>query len=349
MSRWVLIICLAAGCSGSIFGKSAGGGGAGQGGGDGTGGGAGGPTCAVNRDDEVRLAMQGACIACHAAGNKPFFKSLEAFENGLAWNPKYVVPGNPDQSYLIALLEGRGTGTYPQMPQGQLYQAAVTAKLASIPLDEIKQWIKDMPAAPTDAAPSASAFSVRRLTAEEMVFGLMDQLGLELGDFAANPDLSGNSGRLSFRYDMLSVWPVDLAPGIEDYYGSDARAGERFLALGGPNTVNLRPRDKNIAPAAMQTLVQVSQAWCSLAVGKAGNKAIFHSALVTDTSKTNPTGIRQNIADLQLRMLGEAATTAQVDHLYNDLYLPIEAEQNPKTAWMAVCAIFVRHPLWMTY
>ncbi len=343
--QWGLALALAVGavgCTGNIIGVGS------TTPSGGTGAGAGGPTCAVSRNDEVRLAMQGACVACHAAGTKPFFASLEAFENGLVWNPKYVTPGDPDSSYLVALLEGKGTGTYPQMPQGVTYTAQVDAHVATISLAEIKTWLKELPAAPTSAEPSAAAFTVRRLTAEEMIFGLMSQLDLSLADFAMNPDTSGNSGDLSFSYDHLAVWPVDWAPGIRNYYGSDSRAGERFLALGGPNTNFQRKRDSTLAPAAVGTLVQVSQAWCNVALQKR-SKNLLRYVTLTDTSKTNPSAIKKNIGQLYLRMLAEPPTEADVDHLYDDLYVPLETSKDTSTAWTGVCAALVRNPLWLTY
>jgi hypothetical protein len=35
--------------------------------------------------------------------------------------------------------------------------------------------------------------------------------------------------------------------------------------------------------------------------------------------------------------------------MYEAVYLPYEAAEDSTTAWVAVCAAFVRHPLWVTY
>ena len=47
-------------------------------------------------------------------------------------------------------------------------------------------------------------------------------------------------------------------------------------------------------------------------------------------------------------MLGEVATTEEVDAIYTQVYLPLETT-NTRTAWTGVCASFVRHPLWVSF
>lgn len=307
------------------------------------------PDCYENRNDQVRYALAGACAGCHTMGNRPFFASLAAFENGLLYDRRYVIPGDPDGSVLIALLEGRASGAYPQMPPGMSYGMAVAEGRAKISLDELKAFIRELPTTPpTPAEPLAEAFAVRRLSAEEMVLSLMDQLGLELADFVDTSDPNWRERELTFRGGRLGVWPVDWAPGISHQYVSDDAAGERFLALGGPQTLEFRGPDRTLAPAAVQTLVQVSQAWCSQAIDKPGNQAVLRHVGLNDRSDTKEAEIRANIAALYLRMLGEPAPAADVDAIYTGLYLPYEAT-SPKAAWTAVCASFVRHPKWLTY
>jgi hypothetical protein len=343
----IALALLLVSCTGKI---SPGGVGGGNGAGGGNGGGAGGGAvaCAENHNDELRLGLQQACAGCHTTGSRPFFGSLEAFENGLVWNAKYVTPGDPDKSLLVQLLEGKGPGTYKQMPTGVTFADAVASGASTVTLEQIKEWIRTLPpSAPGPIEPSAEAFNVRRLTAEEMVTSLMDQLGLTLDDFADTSSPTWQDEELTFRGGKLAVWPVDPAPGISHQYVSDARAGERFLSLGGPNTLLLRGRDKTLAPSAMQTLVQVSQAWCSLAIDKAGNKAVLRYVTLADKSATKSAEIRQNIAALHLRMLGAEASAADLDDLYA-LYVKLEAA-NTHAAWVGVCSSFVRHPQWLTF
>jgi hypothetical protein len=129
---------------------------------------------------------------------------------------------------------------------------------------------------------------------------------------------------------------------------SDARTTERYETLGGPVVLQGRKPDATIGPAAMQTLVQMSQAWCKLAVEKSGNTAVLRGVTLSDTSATKATEIKANIAQLHLRMLGEVATPADVDEIFSQVYQPLEAGST-KTAWIAVCASFVRHPKWLAY
>ncbi len=329
-------------CTGTITGPPGGAGGGSATVGDG------GQPCAESRNDAIRLGLEKACAGCHTNSSRPFFGSLEAFENGLVWNPAYVKPGDPDNSLLVKLLEGRGTGTYKQMPTNTTYAEAVTAGKASLSIEQLKQWIRELPPTPPGAVgPSPDAFTVRRLSAEEMVTSLMDQLGLTIEDFIDTGRATWRDEPYTFRGGRLAVWPVDIAPGISGQYVSDARAGERFLALGGPNTLQLRARDVTLAPSAMQTLVQVSQAWCALAIDKAGNKAVLSTVTLADKSATKSTELKANVRALHLRMLGEPATDADVEALYG-LYVKHEAATT-KAGWVAVCAALVRHPQWLTF
>lgn len=353
--RWLALALCLAGCSGNIMGPGAGGaggtggsGGSGAGAGGASGAGGGAVACAQNQNDTFRLGLAGACAGCHVSGNRPFFASLDAFENGLVWDKRFVLPGDPDNSQLVKLLEGRGTGTYPQMPTGETYAQAVTAGKATVTLEQVKEWIRTLPAGPpTSAGPLPAAFTVRRLTAEEMVTTLMDQLGLTLEDFVSTGSSTWREEPYTFNGRALGVWPVDAAPGISGQYVSDARAGERFLALGGPNIILSRGRDKTLAPAALQTLVQVSQAWCAQAVDKAQNRAILSTVTLADTSATKADDVQKNIAALHLRMLGVPPTAAEIAQVYA-LYLQLEPK-GTRAAWIAVCAGYVRHPQWLTF
>lgn len=344
----VLLLVLGA-CTGKIGNAGEGEGGGNGGAGNGAGGAGGGDVaCAENRNDSIRLSMTKACAGCHTNGSRPFFGSLEAFENGLVWNAKYVKPGDPDNSLLIQLLEGKGTGTYKSMPTNMTYAEAVAAGTATMSLADLKQWVRELPPSPPGmAGPSPDAFTVRRLTAEEMVTSLMDQLGLTLADFADTSRPTWQDEEYTFRGGRLAVWPVDPSPGISNQYVSDARAGERFLALGGPNTLLLRGRDVTLAPSAMQTLVQVSQAWCGLAIDKPGNKAVLKTVTLADKSATKAAEIKNDLRALHLRMLGVPATDADVDAEFA-LFQKYETA-NTRAGWVAVCASFVRHPQWLTF
>ncbi|ATB40273.1 hypothetical protein CYFUS_005721 [Cystobacter fuscus] len=304
---------------------------------------------AVNKNDEVRLALAPACQGCHLTGNKPFFASLSAFESGLVYNEKYVKRGDPENSVLIQLLKGVAPGSYPQMPLGETYNELVTSGRVTLSLEQVEAWIRDLPPPPAQLeAPAPGEFNVRRLTAEEMVVSLMDQLGLTLEDFVSTSDPNWRNSAYIVNGGRFFVWPGDWSPGISGQYISDSRTGERFEALGGGNPLMYRKRDVSFGPSAAQALVQMSQAWCSRAVDKAGNKAVLRYVTLTNTSTNNPDAVQKNLRALYLRMLGQPPSEEEAKALYEQIYLPLEA-QNTRLAWIGVCAALVRHPLWLTY
>lgn len=309
-----------------------------------------GEACApANRNDEIRLALAPACAGCHLAGNKPFFASLTAFENGLVYDEHYVVPGSPEDSLLVQLLEGTAPGSYPQMPPGQKYAEVVSAGVTSLTIDQIKDWIRELPPAPERLSePAPEEFTVRRLSAEEMVLSLMDQLGLTVEDFVQTGKAGWQQKPLIPVKGRLFVWPAHWVPGISTEYSSDAQSGERYEALGGSNPLNYARADDAFGPSAAQVLVQMSQAWCTRAIDKPGNTAVLRYVTLADTSKSNPDAIQKNLRALYLRMLGEPPSEEEAQALYEQVYLPLEAT-SPRLAWIGTCSALVRHPLWITY
>jgi len=316
----------------------------------GTGGGAEQPTCPpTGKNDEIRLALHAACSGCHLTGNRPFFASLDAFENGLVYDTRYVKPGDPAGSVLVQMLKGIAPGSYPQMPVGTSYDALLQQGVTKLTIAEVEQWIQELPPAGVrNSEPSPALFTVRRLAADDMVVSLMDQLGLTLEDFVDTSRPTWRDEELTVRGGQLFVWPGDWAPGISRQYVSDSRTTERYEALGGAVTLDYRKKDPTLGPSALQTIVQVSQAWCRWAIEKPGNRAVLRHVTLADTSASKSADIKRNIEALYLRMLGEVAPAAEVDALYAQVYLPLEAT-NTRTAWTGVCASFVRHPLWVSF
>ncbi|QSQ19055.1 hypothetical protein JY651_27305 [Pyxidicoccus parkwayensis] len=310
----------------------------------------GGDTCAAASDnDAVRLALAPACQGCHTNGNKPFFSSLAAFESGLVYNEKYVKRGDPENSLLVQMLKGAAPGSYPQMPPGQPYDELVASGRVTMTIAQVEAWIRDLPAPPEALeTPSPEEFRVRRLSAEEMVVSLMDQLGLTLEDFVSTSNPDWRNRAYVVNWNKFFVWPGDWSPGISGEYVSDSRTGERFEALGGGNSLLYRKKDVSFGPSAAQALVQMSQAWCGRAVDKANNKAVLRYVVLADTSTKNPDAVQKNLRYLYLRMLGQPATDAEAQALYEQVYLPLEA-QSTRLGWIGVCSALIRHPLWITY
>lgn len=310
----------------------------------------GGVDCAAaGRNDEIRLALAPACEGCHLTGNKPFFASLTAFESGLVYNERYVKRGDPGNSLLVQMLKGVAPGSYAQMPPGQRYDELVASGRVSLTVAQVEAWIRDLPAPPEQLeAPAPEEFRVRRLSAEEMVVVLMDQLGLSLEDFVSTSDPNWRNRAYVVNWNKFFVWPGDWSPGISGEYVSDPRTVERFEALGGGNSLLYRKKDVGFGPSAAQALVQMSQAWCARAVDKASNKAVLRYVALADTSTKNPDAVQKNLRYLYLRMLGQPPPDAEAKALYEQVYLPLET-QSTRLGWIGVCAALIRHPLWITY
>lgn len=301
------------------------------------------------KNDEMRLALSGACAGCHTGGNKPYWASLDAFENGLVYDERWVKRGDPDNSGLVKLLEGHNPGTYPQMPPGETFAATVADGRSTVSLDDVKAWIRELPErGSVNEGPSPTAFTVRRLRADEIIESMMQQLGLELADFVSTDSPNWKNEAYTVRGGRFFMWPTDWSPGISGQYVSDSRATERYESLGGAVVLQGRKNDAALGPTAVQSLVQASQAWCRIAVDKPGNKAVLRHVTLADKSETKSAEIKKNITSLSLRMLGDVPSEADVNELYTDVYLPLEA-QGTKYAWTAVCAALIRHPKWLSY
>jgi hypothetical protein len=262
--------------------------------------------------------------------------SIDSFENLLVYNSAFVVPGQPDQSVLVLLLEGANTGLYKQMPPvGDSFAARDQNGQTDISLQAIKDWITDLP--PPRAAstqPNPDAPTTRRLTAEEMVLGLRQQLGLQ------------EQGLMDTRDVDLAVRATDIAGG-QDYVTPPAFA--RWTALGGPTTLASVPRTKEFSPTVLDELVQISQDWCMTAVHQSPTNAVFFKyATPSSTSTADAAAIKQNIGYLYLNLLGDSPPAAAVDDIFSNVFVTTEPT-GADVAWTAVCAYLVRHPQWMTF
>lgn len=292
--------------------------------------------CAVSRNDEVRQLLAPSCVACHGPNtNKPFFATIEAFEDLLVYEPRLVTPNDPEGSQLVKLLEERAEGTYKQMPiVGDSFSKMSASGKTKITLAQVKDWIAHLPPpGPRRTSPSPDAPTTRRLTAEEMVMTLRRNLGLEEAGLHATKDVN------------LVLRGSDTAWSAGESTGANSMS--LFEALGGPSTLAMRPREKALTPSALQLLVQISQDWCGRAVAIPKNPAIFKYATADAKSTTDAAAIKKNIGYLHLRFLGEVAPVAVVDNLFTNVFVPYEAN-GANVAWTAVCADLLRHPQWLT-
>jgi len=270
--------------------------------------------------DDVYKKLYPSCGACHGQGaNKPLFASPPAFANLVAGNPAYVTPGKPDASPLISLLNGMGTGAFRQMPPVESFVSLAGKGQTQISLADVRAWIAALAAATPANASWQGAPSIRRLAAEQLRQSLYDQLGITDADLGSSPyAFTGSSG------------------------------GQIWANLGAPNWSVGKPRSDATTPSFFQTLVPLSQSFCRIAVAKKGNTALLKYVTLVDKSAQAAAGIKKNIGYMYLRMIGDVAAPAVVDDLYQTVYLPNEAT-GTDTAWTAVCAALIRHPLWLVY
>ncbi len=303
------------------------------------------PACSAN--DAIMKKLAPTCEGCHRGGVTPFFSSLANFETLIAYNPRYVVAGKPDQSYLLDLLRGEGRPPYPQMPLGAQSFAALEGEgKTSVSVAELESWITALVPGGGSARPDRNARTVSRLTAEQIRDTLYQQLGLSDTDFFT-PAQSYGVPQLNPIFGD-SKYPVRGTDDVPDEFDGSSVATSRHGALGGAQTLGGKRADLSPGSPFVAALVNVSQAWCKLAVAKPDNPLLFATVAPTDTSAQAADAIKQNIAHLHLHFLGEVAVAADVDDVFNMVFVPLETESDPRTAWAGVCAYFIRHPLWVT-
>lgn len=290
---------------------------------------------------EIYSGLYGSCVGCHGeSDDRPFFASLEAFERQIAHSSVdplptdtvFVVPGDPDASPLVDLLNGESEGAYPQMPPGNdSYAELVASGLAPEPVtvERVRAWITDLEICelPTPE-PTVAA---RRLPTELIRSELMRQLALTDADIAASGRPLGS--------------PDDSPQRVAG--GQRAAAHEAWSDLGGGHILEGRRTSTEISEPMLLTLVPMAQAWCRVSVDE--RDVLFEHASRDATMADDAAGIRDNVRYLFLHMLGEVATDADVDAMVNDVFAPTEMEESSRAAWTAVCATFVRDPLWLSY
>jgi hypothetical protein len=300
-------------------------------------------------NERMRLALAPACSGCHNAGSRDYWSSLEVFEAQLVYNPRFVVPQNPNASVLIQLLNGTALGSTPQMPPGETFASLASSGRVNVTVAQVADWIGNLqPRKTTVAEAKPENFAVRRLRGEEMVQALMDQLGLGLEDFVSTDRPQWREEELVAFGRRFFVFPKDWAPGVSKQYVSDSQAYERFEGLGGAANLDNRKKDAALGPAALQVITQMSQAWCQRAVEKPANKAVLGALTLADTSASKASAIKQNIARLHLRMLAEPAAPEFIEELYREVFVPAEVTSTA-VAWTAVCAVLARHPQWLSF
>ena len=320
--------------------------------GDDGGSGAGGNNCNSTVTPEARAknqavfdALSPSCAGCHATGSRGYFASIEAFESLLVYEPTLVVPGDPDGSELIRLLEGNGTRAFTQMPiAGPTYAELAESGAATLKMPALRTWVAELEAASKDERPSIDAPRITRLEANDVVRALYLQLGLSDADFftpASSYDIEHKSGQNDNLYPITSF---DSLPA--PYEGLPA---ERFASLGGGSAMMQVKSDRTTSPSFLGTLTQTSQAWCRLALDKPNNAALLPAGATLATSAEDPAAVKAILRHWFLHFHAEQASDAEVESVYQNVFLPLEAETDAKTGYVGACSSFIRHPDWIFY
>ncbi|MFO0725149.1 MAG: hypothetical protein U1E65_15315 [Myxococcota bacterium] len=300
--------------------------------------------------EEVRLALAPVCGPCHLQGQKAFFQSARTFEDLLVYEPRYVSPGHPESSELIALLEGNGSGVFRQMPTaGPNYAAMAAADASKMSVAAIRDWISGLGPRTTtrDERADPSAMTVRRLGAEQIKAILYRELGLDDSDFFSPGE---NFGIPTFETRGEDNYPLHGPDEINGYHSGDAsRSGVRHFALGGRSGLANRKRDPAITPAFVQALVPLSQRWCRMSAAKGAASPLFTEVRPGDRVEAQPAATRAQIIAWHRTFLGERPSSEEVDHLVADLLVPLQAESDPTSAWVGLCSYFIRHPRFLFY
>ena len=302
---------------------------------------------ACSPDDAIMKGLAPTCAGCHTQGSAPFFASLTTFETLLAWNPKYVVPGHPEQSTLVSLLQGQGTGTYKQMPlAGDSFATLAAAGKTLLTLAQVEDWVTTLSAGSVVTTPNPAAVSVQRVSVEQIRATLYAQLGLSDADFFKPAESYGIPQIASLGEDNYPFQGTDQLPGS---YDPDVFPVQREAALGGSQSLAGRKRDLSPSPPFAHALVALSQRWCKMAIAKPATTLLFPYVDSAAKSATSADAIKKNLAYLNLHFLGQPADPADIDDVFQSVFVPLEAESDPPTAWAGVCSYFIRHPRWVFY
>ncbi len=288
--------------------------------------------------------LRARCEGCHIMGARGYFASIEAFESLIAYNPDLVVPGKPDDSEFVRLLEGGGAGPFPQMPPaGPTYAELASSGEASLSMAEIRTWVTELGDHAADPRPSASAPRIARLGAAEVQRALYQQLGLSDDDFfipASNYDIPHKStGQQDEKYPMSSL---DAVPAPFESLPAD-----RFASLGGGSAMYQRKYDPSISPSFAGSLAQIAQRWCAMALDKADNTTLLPGGNTSMVGSTDPAAVKAILRGWFLHFHAVEAADDDVDHVFDALFVPLETETDARAAYVGTCSYFIRHPDWV--
>lgn len=300
------------------------------------------PACGEASDETVRLmrALAPSCEGCHLTGVRAYWSSVSSFQNLVVANPALIVPGDPEASEFVRLLDGRGRGAFRQMPIGtKSYADLVRDGTATTSIDEVKAWVRGLTATPRNSQPDPAVARVSRIKPEQVQRVLYQQLGLVEGDFFIPAGEYGIIMAEPRSDDLYPFQPNDAVPAPRQQPSRD-----RFQALGGGSSFGQRKSDLTVGPSFVLTLTQLSQRWCRLSLSKPGNVALFPAGTTRTTDQAN---VKATIRRWFVHFHGRKPTDAAVDELYAMVWQPLSSDA--EAAWVGVCSSFIRHPDWIFY
>lgn len=291
-------------------------------------------------------ALSPSCSGCHATGSRGYFASIEAFESLLVYNTQVVLPGKPDESELIRLLEGKGTRAFKQMPiAGASFAQIAESGQSPMSMAQIRDWVTNLKSRTVDPLPSIEARRITRLSADDVIRALYQQLGLSDDDFfvpGSNYDIPHKStGQLDDKYPMSSP-DTNPAP-------FEGLPVERFASLGGGSAAHQMKADGTVSPSFLGTVTQVSQRWCAMALDKAGNTALLPPGASIQTGSSDAAAVKSLLRYWFLHFHAVNAADADVDRVFNTVFVPLETEKDARNGYIGACSYFIRHPDWIFY
>ena len=305
-----------------------------------------GPTMAEHAQNQVVFdALKPTCEGCHSTGSRGYFVSLQAFESLVVYNPKEVVAGKPDESQLILLLEGKGTLAYKQMPISGPTFADIAAKGgSSLTMLQIRDWVTKLQTRAQDKLPSLDARRITRIGAADVQRALYQQLGLSDADFfqpASSYDIPHKTSQDDNNYPLTSP---DSLPAPYEQLPVD-----RFASLGGGSAMVQLRADSTISPTFVGSLTQISQRWCGKALAKSPNAALLPAGVSIAMGSAEPDKVKAILRFWFLHFLSVDASPAEVDQVYDGVFVPLEAGKDTLTGYVGACSYFIRHPDWIFY
>jgi hypothetical protein len=305
-----------------------------------------GPTMAEHAQNQVVFdALKPTCEGCHSTGSRGYFVSLQAFESLVVYNPKEVSPGKPDESQLILLLEGNGTLAYKQMPISGPTFADIAAKGGSpMTMLQIRDWVSKLQARAQDKLPSIEARRITRLGAADVQRALYQQLGLSDDDFF-QPAMSYSIPHKTSQDD--NNYPLTSPDSIPAPY--EQLPVDRFASLGGGSAMVQLKADATVSPTFVGSLTQISQRWCGKALAKSPNAALLPAGASIATGSAEPDKVKAILRFWFLHFLSVDASPAEVDQVYEGVFVPLEAGKDTLTGYVGACSYFIRHPDWIFY